>query len=113
MREFRPEMRAAARQHHGSSSSSPIPPSALEDLERGKAFYEEQGEGLGDYFTNSLFSDIDSLALYRGIHSRHWGYHRLLSLRFPYAIHYQVNEEAWRVLDCRQHPRRIKRALQR
>jgi plasmid stabilization system protein ParE len=91
-----------------------ILPSALADLEEGKVFYEQQGEGLGQYFTNSLFSDIDSLALYGGIHSKHWGYHRLLSRRFPYADYYRMNEdvaEVWRVLDCRQHPRRIKRAL--
>lgn len=59
----------------------------------GKTFYENQGEGLGDYFTNSLFSDIDSLALYGGIHARHWGYHRLLARRFPHAIYYHVNQD--------------------
>jgi len=70
--------------------------------------------GLGQYFLNTLFSDIDSLALYGGIHSMHWGYHRLLSKRFPYAVYYRVTDDAievWRVLDCRQHPRKIKRAL--
>jgi hypothetical protein len=44
-----------------------ILPSAIADLEGGKDFYNEQGEGLGDYFIDSLFSDIDSLALYAGI----------------------------------------------
>jgi plasmid stabilization system protein ParE len=83
-------------------------------LERGKHFYEEQGEGLGQFFMDSLFSDIDCLALYGGIHAMHWGYHRLLSKRFPYAIYYRVNEglvDVWRILDCRQRPRQIKRAL--
>ena len=91
-----------------------ILPSAIADLERGRDFYEEQGQGLGDYFADSLFSDIDSLGLYGGIHSIHWGYHRLLSKRFPYAVYYRVNEtvvEVWRVLDCRQEPRKIRRAL--
>ena len=91
-----------------------ILPSAIEDLEQGRNFYEEQGEGLGHYFQNSLFSDIDSLALYGGIHPIHWGYHRLLSKRFPYAVYYRVKGDAvevWRVLDCRQHPRKIKQAL--
>jgi hypothetical protein len=40
--------------------------SAVSDLIEGRQFYEEQGEGLGEYFFDSLFSDIDSLALYAG-----------------------------------------------
>ena|SRR5438552_1059308 len=91
-----------------------ILPSGIADLERGRDFYEQQGQGLGQYFMDSLFSDIDSLALHGGIHSVHWGYHRLLSRRFPYAVYYRMKEgavEVWRVLDCRQHPRKIRRAL--
>jgi len=42
--------------------------SALDDLSEGRSFYEKQGEGLGEYFFDSLFSDIDSLTLYGGIH---------------------------------------------
>ncbi len=38
--------------------------SALRDLQSGRNFYEKQAEGLGDYFYNSLFSEIDSLQLY-------------------------------------------------
>ena len=34
--------------------------SALDDLSEGRSFYEKQGEGLGEYFFDSLFSDIDS-----------------------------------------------------
>ena len=41
-----------------------ILPSAREDLAEGSAFYEHQGQGLGTYFLESLFSDIDSLKLY-------------------------------------------------
>jgi plasmid stabilization system protein ParE len=88
--------------------------SAIRDLERGKRFYKRQGVTLGQYFIDSLFSDIDSLALYAGVHSISWGYHRLLSKRFPYAVYYKLNEdtiEIWRILDCRQHPGKIKRAL--
>jgi plasmid stabilization system protein ParE len=91
-----------------------ILPSAIKDLERGRDFYNQQGETLGQYFIDSLFSDIDSLVIYGGIHSKHWDYHRLLSKRFPYAIYYRLREETieiWRVLDCRQHPRKIRRAL--
>ena len=51
--------------------------SAVNDLARGREFYEEQGEGIGDYFFDSVFSDIDSLALYGGIHRKVNGFHRL------------------------------------
>ena len=86
----------------------------MADLENGRRFYNEQAPGLGQYFVDSLFSDIESLELYAGVQSVHFGYHRLLSKRFPYGIYYRVNEgmvEIWRVLDARQHPRKIKRAL--
>jgi hypothetical protein len=46
---------------------------AEQDLVDGFRFYEAQDEGLGDYFLNSIFSDIDSLQLYAGIHARHLG----------------------------------------
>lgn len=36
-----------------------ILPSANQDLIGGYWFYEKQSEGLGSYFLNSLFSDID------------------------------------------------------
>ncbi len=89
--------------------------SAMEDLYEGRLFYERQGEGLGEYFFDSLFSDIDSLTLYGGIHPKVFGYHRLLAKRFPYAIYYRVEEESiavvWRVLDLRRNPRKIRRSL--
>jgi len=89
--------------------------SATEDLHRGRLFYEHQGEGLGVYFLDSLFSDIDSLALYAGIHSKVFGFYRLLSKRFPYAVYYQINDNhdvvVWRVLDLRQNPGMIQKAL--
>ncbi len=46
---------------------------AVEDLERGRDFYDEQGEGLGDYFEESLTADIDSLRLYAGVHVTAYG----------------------------------------
>ena len=42
---------------------------AEEDLFQGFVFYEEQQAGIGDYFLNSLASDIGSLKLYAGISS--------------------------------------------
>ena len=40
--------------------------SAEEDLLNGFKFYERQSKGLGDYFLDSLLSDIESLYLYAG-----------------------------------------------
>lgn len=88
--------------------------SAVDDLEAGRLFYESQCEGLGNYFLDSLLSDVDSLLLYGGIHQQFFGYYRTLSKRFPFAIYYRINGEiieVWRVLDCRQKPSRIRGAL--
>ena len=57
--------------------------SAVVDLAQVHDFYEQQGEGLGDYFDESLTADIDSLRLYAGVHVLAHGYHRMLSDRFP------------------------------
>ena len=87
---------------------------AIDDLERGRSFYERQQHGLGDYFLDTLFSDIDSLLLHAGVHRKVFGYFRALSDRFPYAIYYRVDDEEiciWRVLDCRQNPDRIEHVL--
>lgn len=87
---------------------------AMSDIQSGQSFYERQQEGLGDYFLDSLFSDIDSLLLYAGIHQQFFGYYRALSKRFPYAIYYRISEQTvqvWRVLDCRQKPSRVARSL--
>ena len=41
---------------------------AIDDIAAARRFYDRQGEGLGDYFTDSIFSEVDSLVLYYGIH---------------------------------------------
>ena len=91
-----------------------ILPSARDDLADGFDFYEEQQAGLGDYFEESLFSDIDSLRLYAGIHRKVFGYHRLLSKRFPYAVYYLMERDTIiveAVLDCRRDPRWTRKKL--
>ena len=91
-----------------------IQPSALADLRHGFRFYEKQQAGLGDYFLDSLYSDIDSLLLYAGVHSRHFGKYRLLSDRFPYAVYYELQHDLIMiraVLDLRSDPSWISRKL--
>jgi hypothetical protein len=41
-----------------------------DDLNDGKAFYDQRESGVGDYFWDSLLADIESLVIYAGIHSR-------------------------------------------
>lgn len=91
-----------------------ILPSAREDLAGGFDFYEEQEAGVGQYFLETLFSDIDSLRLYAGIHPEAFGCHRLLSKRFPYAVYYSVEASTVlvrAVLDCRRDPVWIRKRL--
>ena len=90
--------------------------SAKEDLREGYYFYEAQQIGLGDYFLESLYSDIESLKLYSGIHSIHFGkYYRLLAKRFPFAIYYCIKNKdiiIHAVLDCRRDPAWIRKKLE-
>jgi hypothetical protein len=56
---------------------------ARDDLIDGFRFYESKEEGLGDYFLVNLYSDIESLKLFGGVHRKaHRGFHRALSKRF-------------------------------
>jgi plasmid stabilization system protein ParE len=89
---------------------------AEEDLIAGAKFYEGQGTGLGDYFLNSLYSEVDSLLLYAGIHRVVFGFHRALAKRFPYAIFYRLEQgkelvRVYRVLDLRRDPLWIRQRL--
>jgi plasmid stabilization system protein ParE len=87
---------------------------AARDLDAGKEFYDLQEEGIGLYYIDSLLSDIESLRIYAGIHSRSLGFYRLLSKRFPFAIYYDISEEFVRVaavLDMRRNPAWIRQEL--
>ena len=91
-----------------------ILPSAIQDIADGRSFFEQQTPGVGDYFVDSLFADIESLALYGGIHRQSFGCFVLLAKRFPYAIYYKMEAEVaivWRVLDCRRDPAWIRRQI--
>jgi len=88
---------------------------AKDDLFFGFRFYEAQDVGLGDYFLDSLYADIDSLLIYAGIHRVVFGkYHRLLSEHFPFAVYYQIKGDTvyvHAVLDSRQNPQRTQGRL--
>ena len=87
---------------------------AFDDLSEGRKFYDRQQPGIGAYFFDSLFAEIDSLVLYAGINPIRFGYHRRLARRFPYAIYYRITGDeviVFRVLDCRRDPKGIRREL--
>ena len=91
-----------------------ILPSALADLDRGRVFYARQYESIGNYFLDSLFSDIASLEIYAGAHMKVFDFHRLLAKRFPFAVYYKLDGDTcliWRVLDCRQDSKKTTDAL--
>jgi hypothetical protein len=87
---------------------------AAEDIEQARKFYDEQEQGIGDYCADSLVTDIASLALYHGIHSRHFGFYRMLAHRFPFGIYYrdtQTETPVFAVLDLRRDPNWIRKEL--
>lgn len=62
----------------------------FDDLNEGRRFYARNEPWLGEYFWDSLLSDIESLYFYAGVHPRHFGLFRLIAKRFPYAIYCHV-----------------------
>ncbi|MFH1963465.1 MAG: type II toxin-antitoxin system RelE/ParE family toxin [bacterium] len=87
-----------------------------EDLIEGKEFYDSNEEGVGSYFFDSIVSDIESLKIHAGIHSKHYGLHRMLSKRFPFAIYYNINGSTAivvAVLDLRRNPDWIRKRLKK
>jgi len=88
---------------------------AVDDLEGGKTFYESIEEGIGDYFIDCLLSDINSLRINAGMHPIRLDFYRMLSLRFPFAIYYDLDQGIARVaavLDMRREPAWIRKELQ-
>ena len=85
---------------------------AAQDLMDGFKFYEQQEGGLGEYFLDSLFSDIESLLIHAGIHPTYFlSYYRMLSKRFPFAVYYRIDGNdvlVYAVLDCRKNPASIR-----
>ncbi len=85
------------------------------DLKEGRDFYDKQQLGIGDYFVDSILADAESLVLYAGVHSEHFGFFRLLGKTFPFAIYYLVDEErisVCAILDMRRDPAWIRAELE-
>jgi len=63
------------------------------DLADGYWFYENQEPGLGSRFRLNLKSEIRSLAVSGGTHSKRHGYHRVVCKTFPFSIYYQLESK--------------------
>ncbi len=81
---------------------------AESDLVEGYLFYEARQAGLGMYFLESLYSDIESLQLYAGIHRvAYRNYYRLVSKKFPFTVFYTLSGKTasvHAVVDARRRP---------
>ena len=87
---------------------------ATEDLEAARKFYDAREAGVGDYCITSLLADIESLALYHGIHWRQHGCFRMLASRFAFGIYYLEAAQETRVvavLDLRRKPSWIRKQV--
>lgn len=88
---------------------------AVDDLDEGRAFYDLQESGVGEYFWDCLIADIESLIIYGGIHRKKLGMQQMLAKRFPYAIYYEIVEDiayVAAVLPMRRNPEWILRKLE-
>jgi hypothetical protein len=63
------------------------------DIYESQEFYEKQSQNLGIYFYDSIICDLDALKFYAGIHQKYFGFYRMLTKRFPYAIYYDIEDD--------------------
>ena len=86
---------------------------AQEDLIEGFRFYEKREIGVGSYFLDCLFSDIDSLVLFAGIHQLVYG---ITATCQAFSFRHLLNVvgdlvRVHAVLDCRRNPLWIRKLL--
>ncbi len=89
---------------------------AAEDIESAKIFYDSQNHEVGGYFAESITADVLQLRHLSGIHSKHFGFFRMLGSRFRFGIYYRErgNETlVAAVLDLRRDPKWIRKQLRR
>jgi hypothetical protein len=87
---------------------------AAADIESARDFYDGIEPGVGTYFLQRIVEDIERLETLSGIHGLHFGFHRMLSERFPFGIYYrETNDETqvFAILDLRREPTWIRAEL--
>lgn len=87
---------------------------AAEDIEAARDFYNAIEQGIGDYFLRHIVEDLERLTVLNGIHSLHFGFHRMLSEKFPFGIYYRETADktqVFAILDLRREPTWIRAEL--
>ena len=89
---------------------------AKTDLEVAYNFYNSQKENLGDYFLEIILDEIKMLEVYGCLHQKIYGFHRMLSKKFPFGIYYDCDKKnkiiyIVAILDLRRNPKLIKKHL--
>ena len=89
---------------------------AKNDLQIAYEFYETQKESLGNYFIEIILSEIKLLEFYGCLHQKTFGYHRMLSKKFPFGIYYDCDKKEKiiyiiAVLDLIKNPKSIEKYL--
>jgi plasmid stabilization system protein ParE len=89
---------------------------AKDDLTIVYNFYEKQAKNLGQYFIDNILSEIEMLEFYGCLHQKYYGFHRMISKKFPYAIYYDCNKIKKEIiviaiLDLRRNPKTIEKYL--
>lgn len=82
--------------------------SGHEDIVEGCQFYDSQQEGLGRYFTDYVYCELESLSFLGGMHVRFDDYYKMVLKKFPYSVYYKIQDGCvivWRILDNRRNPR--------
>ena len=77
------------------------------DIVNGSRFYDEQQHGLGNYFASYVYSELESLVVYAGVHVQYAGYYKMILKRFPCSVYYKIEDgvvKVWRILDNRRNP---------
>ena len=87
---------------------------AAEDIEAARDFYDEIEQGIGDYFLRRMIEDLERLTALSGIQGLHFGFHRMLSEKFPFGSYYRETTDetqVFAILDLRREPTWIRSEL--
>lgn len=75
-----------------------LDPRAIQDIQQAIDYYEEQQPGLGEQFENTLNEYLRKLEQNPFFQIRYDNVHCLPLKKYPYMIHYTVDEEEERVI---------------
>ena len=64
---------------------------AISDLVAAAWFYERQRSGLGEQFSDAMFTHLAYLETVAGGHEVVFGLHRMLAKKLSYALYYKVD----------------------